>query len=185
MIRPCIAIILRFVVTCAPEIISHEVKGQYNPVTTDPKTSDSRLTQVLVIIFSFYVHAWNKYKSFLFFFFKFALFYFIILYWFCHSSTWICRRCTRAPHPESPSHLPPHTISLGHPSAPAPSIQYHASNLDWRFISYMILYMFQCHSPKSSYPLPLLQSPKDCFIHLCLFCCLTYRVIVTVFLNSI
>ena len=29
-----------------------------------------------------------------------------------------------------PSHLPPHTIPLGHPSAPAPSILYHASNLD-------------------------------------------------------
>ena len=29
------------------------------------------------------------------------------------------------------------------------------------------------------------QSPKDCSIHLCLFCCLAYRVIVTIFLNSI
>ena len=29
------------------------------------------------------------------------------------------------------------------------------------------------------------QSPKDCSIHLCLFCCLTYRVVVTIFLNSI
>ena len=28
------------------------------------------------------------------------------------------------------------------------------------------------------------QSPKDCSIHLCLFCCLAYRVIVTIFLNS-
>ena len=28
------------------------------------------------------------------------------------------------PHPEPPSHLPPHTIPLGHPSAPAPSILY-------------------------------------------------------------
>ena len=56
---------------------------------------------------------------------------------------------------------------------------------DWQFVSYMILYMFQCHSPKSSYPLPLPQSPKDCSIHLCLFCCLVYRVIVTIFLNSI
>ena len=37
----------------------------------------------------------------------------------------------------------PRTIPLGRPSAPAPSIQYHASNLDWRFVSYMILYMFQ------------------------------------------
>ena len=32
--------------------------------------------------------------------------------------------------------------------------------------------------------LPLPQSPKDCSIHLCLFCCLTCRVIVTIFLNS-
>ena len=48
--------------------------------------------------------------------------------------------------------------SQDHPSAPGPSILYPASNLDWRFISYMILYMFQCHSPKSS-PLSLPQSP--------------------------
>ena len=54
--------------------------------------------------------------------------------------------------------------SIFNPSAPAPSIQYHASNLDWRLISYMILYMFQCHSPKSSHPLPLPQSPKDCSV---------------------
>ena len=81
--------------------------------------------------------------------------------------------------------LPPHTISLHHPNTPAPSILYPASNLDWWFISYMILYMFQCHSPKSSHPLPLPQSPKVCSIYLCLFCCLTYRVIVTIFLNSI
>ena len=47
--------------------------------------------------------------------------------------------------------LPPHTIPLGHHSAPAPSILYPALNLDWRFVSYMILYMFQCHSPKSSH----------------------------------
>ena len=73
--------------------------------------------------------------------------------------------------------LPPRTIPLGRISAPAPSIQYHASNLDWLFISNMILYMFQCHSLKSSHPLPLPQSPKDCSIHLCLFCCLVYRVI--------
>ena len=57
----------------------------------------------------------------------------------------------------TPSHLPPHTIPLGHPSAPAPSFLYPASNLDWWFISYMILYMFQCHSPKSSHPLPFPQ----------------------------
>ena len=27
------------------------------------------------------------------------------------------------------------------------SIVYPASNIDWRFVSYMIVYMFQCHSP--------------------------------------
>ena len=49
----------------------------------------------------------------------------------------------------------------------------------------MILYTFQCHSPKSSHPLPFPQSPKDCSIQQCLFCCLTYGVVVTIFLNSI
>ena len=84
-----------------------------------------------------------------------------------------------------PSHLPPHLIPLGHPSAPVLSNLSHSSNLDWRSISHMIVYMFQCHSPKSSHPHPLPQSPKDCSIHLCLFCWLTYRVIITIFLNSI
>ena len=51
-------------------------------------------------------------------------------------------------NPPPSSLLPPHTIPLGRPSAPAPSIQYRVSNLDWRLVSYMILYMFQCHSPK-------------------------------------
>ena len=36
--------------------------------------------------------------------------YFTILYWFCHTSTRICHGRIRVPHPEPPSHLPPHTI---------------------------------------------------------------------------
>ena len=72
--------------------------------------------------------------------------YFTILYWFRHTSTRICHRCTCVPNPEPLSHLPPRTIPLGHPNAPAPSILYPASNLDWWFVSYMILYMFRCHS---------------------------------------
>ena len=79
----------------------------------------------------------------------------------------------------------PHSISVGHPRAPAPSMLYPALDIDWRFVSYMIVYMIQCHSPKSSHPLPLPLSPKVCSTHLCLFCCLAYRVIIAIFLNSI
>ena len=120
-----------------------------------------------------------------FFNLSFIYFYFTILYWFCHTLIWIPHGCTCVSHPEPPSYLPPPAIPLGHPSAPALSILYHASNLDWRFVSHVIIYMFQCHSPMSSRPHPLPQSPKDCSMHLCLFCCLVYRVIVTIFLNSI
>ena len=58
---------------------------------------------------------------------------------------------------------PPHLIPLGHPSAPAPSTLYHASNLDWRSASHMIIYMFQCHSPQPYHPLSLPKSPKRLF----------------------
>ena len=88
-------------------------------------------------------HRVTTVKIFSFFF----RFYFTILYWFCHTSTWICHGCTWVPTPEPPSHLPPHTISLGHPSAPAPSILYPASNLDWWFVSYMILHVSMPFSP--------------------------------------
>ena len=79
------------------------------------------------------------YLFFLVFKFFFFFFYLTTFYWFCHTSTCICHGCTRAPNPELPSHLPPHPIPLGHPSAPAPSTLYHASNLDWRFVSHVII----------------------------------------------
>ena len=104
---------------------------------------------------------------------------------FCHTLAWISHGCICVPNPEPHSHLHPHPIPLGHPSARALSTVSHASNLDWRSVSYMIIYMFQCYSLRPSHPRLLPQSPKDCSIHLCLFCCLVYRVIVTIFLNSI
>ena len=70
-----------------------------------------------------------------------------------------------------PSHLPPHTIPLGHPNAPAPSILYHASD-------------FNAILPNLP-TLALSHRVQKTSIHLCLFCCLAYRVIVTVFLNFI
>ena len=107
---------------------------------------------LLSIVLFFFISDFLKFNLILFFDFT-------ILYWFCHISKWIHHRYTCVPHPEPSPHLPPHTIPLGHPSAPAPSIQYHASNLDWQLVSYMILYMFQCHSPKSSHHNPSLLYP--------------------------
>ena len=67
--------------------------------------------------------------------------------------------------PELSSHLPPHPIPQGGPSAPALSALFHASNLDWWSISHMVIYMFQCYSLKSSHPCPLPQSPAVCSLH--------------------
>ena len=92
---------------------------------------------------------------------------------------------TCVPKHEPPSHLPPHNISLGHPHAPAPSMLYPTPDIDWRFNSYMIVYMLECHSPKSSHLLLLPLSPKVRYTHLRPFCCLAYRVVIAIFLNSI
>ena len=40
---------------------------------------------------------------------------------FCHTLTWVSHGFTCIPHRDPPSHLPLHPISLGLPSAPAPS----------------------------------------------------------------
>ena len=92
--------------------------------------------------------------------------------------TWISHGCTCVPHPEPPSHLPPHPIPQGYPSAPALSALSRALNLDWWSISRMVIYIFQCHSLKSSHPRLLPQSPKVCSLHLCLFCCFFLKVCV-------
>jgi len=110
--------------------------------------------------------------------------YFTILWWFCPTLTWICQGCTCVLHPEplpdpSPSH-PSGSSQCTSPKHPVSCIE------PGRAIhSHMIIYMFQCHSPKSSHPCPLPQSPKDYFIHLCLFWCLAYKIIITIFLNFI
>ena len=46
------------------------------------------------------------------------------------------------------THFPPlWIISLDHPRAPAPSILYPVSNIDWQFVSYMIVYIFNAILP--------------------------------------
>ena len=70
-----------------------------------------------VVPFSSCLQSFPVSGSFLFFLiFIFTLFYFTVLYWFCHTLTWIHHGCTCVPKREPPSHLPPHNISLGHPS---------------------------------------------------------------------
>ena len=51
----------------------------------------------------------------------------------------------------------------------------HASNLGWRSVSHLIIYMFRCCSLKTSHPRLLPQSPKVCSVHLCLFFRFAYR----------
>ena len=116
-----------------------------------------------------------------FFFYSFIyLFYFTILYWFYHTLTWILHGCTCVPHPEPPSHHPSGSsqcTSSEHPvSCIEPGLAIH--------FTYDNLHVSMPFSI-SSHPRPLPQSPKDCSIHLCLFCCLTYKAIVTIFLNSV
>ena len=81
--------------------------------------------------------------------------YFTILYWFCHTSTWILHGCTCVPHPEPSSLLPACTIPLGHPSAPAPSIL----NRTWTGDSFHIWYYtcFNAIPPNH----PTLSSPTE------------------------
>ena len=55
----------------------------------------------------------------------------------------------------------------------------------WTGDSFLIWYYNCFNAILTNHPPTHTQSQKDCSIHLCLFCCLTYRVVVTIFLNSI
>ena len=87
-------------------------------------------------------------------------------------------------HPEPPSHIPPHPIPLGHPV-----------HQPWALISCIQPGLVICFTLDNvhvsmlfSQIIPPSPSPiesKVCSIHLCLFSCPAYRVIVTIFLNSV
>ena len=89
------------------------------------------------------------------------------------------------PHPKSPSYLPPHPITLGCPRALALGVLLYALNLHWLSVLHMAVYMFQCCFLTLSHTCLLPLSPEVCSLHLCLSCCPAYRIIITVFLNSI
>ena len=116
-------------------------------------------------------------------YFMYNFFPFIFISWrlitlqycsgFCHTLTRISHGFTCVPHPEPHPHLPPHPIPLGHPSAPAPStcLMYPTWTGD----------LFQCYSLRTSHPRLLPQILKVCTVHLCLFFCFAYRVIINIF----
>ena len=85
-----------------------------------------------------------------------------------------------------PSQTPLPSPSPSHPSelSQGGSALFHASNLDWSSISHMVIYMFSAilsHHPTFAFS----HSSKVSSLYLCLFCCLTYRIFITIFLNSI
>ena len=103
--------------------------------------------------------------------------YFTTLQWFLPYSDmnqlWIymCSPSRSPLLPPSPSH------PSGSSQCTSPEHLSHASNLDWRSVSPLIVYLFQCCSLRTSHPLLLPQSPKVCSVHLCLFIYFIYRVI--------
>ena len=102
-----------------------------------------------------------------------------------HESASGVNRTRLSPHPEPPTHVPPHPIPLGCPKAPALSALLHALNLHWSPVLHMVIYMFQyTYCLKLPHPC-LLPHVQKSVSYICLFCCLAYRVVITVFLNSI
>ena len=122
-----------------------------------------------------------KKNGFLFFsFFSFDNFFFNIFNWrlmtsqYCsgfaihwHESAtgvYMCSPSWLSLPPPSPSH-PSASSQCSGPEHPVSCIEPGLAT-----VSHMIIYMFQCYSLRSCHPRLLPQSPKDCSIHLCLFC---------------
>ena len=76
--------------------------------------------------------------------------------------------------PSLPSPSPSHPSGSSQCTSP----EHPVSCMEPGSISHMIMYMFQCYSLKSSHLRLLPQNPKVCSLHLCLFCCHAYRVII-------
>ena len=125
---------------------------------------------------------WQSNVSAFYFLVFIIIFYFTILYWFCHTSTCIRHGCTCVPNPEPPPTCLPipslWVIPVHQPQA------FCISHWTWTDDSFFIWYYTCFNALLPNHP-PHQQSPKDYSIHLCLVCCLAYRVIITIFLNSI
>ena len=92
------------------------------------------------------LHRQYKYESCFFLNLILFIFPFIFIGWrlitlqycsgFCHTLTWISHGFTCIPHPDPSSHLPPHLVPLGLPSAPALSTS--LKNPNWAGDLYII-----------------------------------------------
>ena len=109
---------------------------------------DKVMSLLFILVYFFLCVTWRYFVFYFFLFFIFFIYFMFLLFFFIILKSLIL---TCVPKHEPPSHLPPHNISLGHPHAPAPSMLYPASDIDWRFNSYMIVYMLECHGV-GSYP---------------------------------
>ena len=90
-----------------------------------------------------------------------------------------------SPTLNTPSHLSPHHHPSGLSQFTSFECPVSCTELGLVICFTYGKYLFQCYSLKSSHSCLLPQSPKVCSLYLYLFCCLAYRVIITIFLNSI
>ena len=110
--------------------------------------------------------------------------YFTILYWFCQTSTWICHGYTWVPHPETPpTSFPIPSLWVIPVHQPCALCVMHWT---WTGDSFHIWY-YTCFNAiiQITPPLPSPTESKRLFYTSVSLCCLTYRVIITIFLNSI
>ena len=130
---------------------------------------------------------WEERLVVFFLLFKFFLNFIIIflycsgfcLHWHESAMDYMCSPSQSPLPPPSPSH------PSGSSQCTSPEHLSHASNLGWWSVSPLIVYLFQCYSLRTPHPRLLPQSLKVCSVRLGLFFCFAYRVIITIFLNSI
>ena len=79
--------------------------------------------------------------------------------------------------PENHTSLPPHPIPLGCPRAPALSIELALAI----YFVYSNIYVILSNHPT----LPFSHRVQKSVLYICVSCCLAYRIVITIFLNSI
>ena len=108
-------------------------------------------------------------------FFKFNLilfFNFTILYWFCHTSTWIRHRYTRVPHPE-PSSLPVPSLWVVPVHQPQASSIVHRA---WTGNSLHIWYYTCFNAILPTHPtLSLSHRVQKTVLYICVFFAVSYK----------